>query len=344
MKKKLLIVTDAWYPQINGVVRTLTSTIDEITQQDEYEILVITPGRFKSFTLPRWMGIEQEIAFAYNVKDQIAEMIDGFNPDYIHIAVEGPLGIAARNYCVKKQLCFTTAYHTMFPEYLYAKYKMPLWVGYKFMRWFHEPSNVVMVATNSLRCQLQANGFLNKFKRWSRGVDTSIFNPERRNPLANTIKYALYVGRVSHEKNIEAFLKTNTPGLMKGVVGDGPLKDMLQKKYPDAVFAGTKTGVELAEFYANAEVFVFPSKTDTFGLVIIEALASGTPVVAYDVPSPCDVITPDVGVLSTQEDLSNAIQTAIQTINRGRCRELVEQRYTWSVATSQFLSNLVPVR
>lgn len=344
MKKKLLIVTDAWAPQVNGVVRTLTTTIEHISKSTDYELLVITPHQFKSFTLPKWLGIEQEISFVYGAKTQLWHMIDEFKPEFIHIAVEGPLGIEARNYCLEKQLCFTTAYHTMFPEYLYAKYKLPTWVGYNFMRWFHEPSSCVMVATDSLETQLRDNGFHNAFKRWSRGVDTWLFTPDKRNIFTVEPDYALYVGRVSHEKNIEAFLRADTGHLRKVVVGDGPLREHLQNKYPDVEFVGTKKGEELASYYANADVFVFPSKTDTFGLVMVEALACGTPVVGYNVPSPCDVLTPDVSVLSNEEDLSDAIQLAVQTIDRARCRMLVEQTYTWDLATLQFLSNLVPVR
>lgn len=344
MKKRLLIVTDAWSPQVNGVVRTLATTIEHIEQSGEYDLLVITPAMFKSFNLPKWVGVEQEISFAYGVTKQLNEMINNFKPEYIHIAVEGPLGVAARRYCVDKQLCFTTAYHTMFPEYMHAKYKIPVWVGYAYMRWFHNPSSVVMVATDSLKSTLQTHGFINTFKRWSRGVDTNLFHPGNRNVFTVKPDYALYVGRVSHEKNIEAFLTADTGELRKVIVGDGPLKDTLEQKYPEAEFVGTKRGEELAAYYANAAVFVFPSKTDTFGLVMIEALASGTPVVAYDVPSPCDIIESDVGVLSKEEDLSNAIRTAVQTVDRARCRALVEQRYTWDMATVQFLSNLVPVK
>lgn len=344
MKKRLLIVTDAAAPQVNGVVRTLTTTIEHISKKDEYELLVITPHYFNSFTLPKWMGIEQEISFVYSAKKQLWSMIDEFNPTLIHIAVEGPLGIEARNYCVEKQLCFTTAYHTMFPEYLHAKYKIPTWVGYKFMKWFHEPSCCVMVAIDSLETLLRSNGFVNSFKRWSRGVDTNMFASDSRSIYTIEPNYALYVGRVSHEKNIEAFLRSNTPNLRKVIVGDGPLREQLEEKYPDAEFVGTKKCEELAAYYANAAVFVFPSKTDTFGLVMVEALACGTPVVAYNVPSPCDILTPDVSVLSDDEDLSDAIQLAVQTIDRARCRMLVEQTYTWDLATFQFLSNLVPVR
>lgn len=343
MKKRLLIVTDAAAPQVNGVVRTLTNTIDYISKlTDEYELLVITPQQFKSFTLPAWMGIEQEISFVYGAKDLLWRMIDDFNPGYIHIAVEGPLGIETRNYCVVNQLCFTTAYHTMFPEYLQAKYNLPTWVGYAFMRWFHKPSSIVMVATKSLERQLQAQGFSNVFRRWSRGVNVQSFHPDNR--VDNGDTYALYVGRVSHEKNIEAFLKADTGTLRKVVVGDGPIREALQQKYPAVEFVGTKIGAELASYYASAEVFVFPSKTDTFGLVLIEALASGTPVVAYDVPSPCDIITTEIGVLSTHEDLTDAIRLAVQTVDRARCRAMVEQIYTWDMASAQFLSNLVPVR
>ena len=346
--RRILIITDAAEPQINGVVRTLKSTIDEINKRKDYDVFMITPADFKVINFPKWLRIEQEISFAYNIEKKLAKMIAGYDPEFIHIAVEGLLGIAARKYCLKNDLKFTTAYHTKFPEYLWHRFWIPTFLGYAYMRWFHKHSSTVMVATKSLEKSLIEHGFTNVFKHWSRGVDIELFNPEKRFTRAKIIKepkYALTVGRVSHEKNVEEFLKADIGNILKVVIGDGPIKNKLEKKYKNknVTFLGTKTGDELAWCYANADVFVFPSKSDTFGLVLIEALASGTPVVGYDVPSPCDIITDEVGILSKKNNLSDAITEAM-TKDRTKCRELVENNYTWEIATNQFIENLVPIR
>jgi len=266
-------------------------------------------------------------------------MIKKIDPDFIHITTEGPLGWAARKFCLKYDLNFTTAYHTMFPEYVNIKYHLPLSWGYHIVRKFHAPSSRVMVATMALEHQLMENDFPPKFGRWSRGVDLDLFHPKHRDPMFSE-PFALYVGRVSHEKNIQAFLTAETPDLTKIVVGDGPQLPSLKAKYKDVVFTGAKKGEDLAKFYANADVFVFPSKTDTFGLVMIEAMASGTPVAAYNEPNTTSIVVPGTG--ACHDDLNVAISQAL-TMSRLNCRQTAETLYSWDIATDQFLSNLVLV-
>jgi glycosyltransferase involved in cell wall biosynthesis len=327
---KLLIVSDAWHPQVNGVVRTIENTI-KCLEQRGWEVKVISPLDFPNFPMPGYA----EIAISYKVKKKLTQLIDDFCPDYIHLAVEGPIGIAARRYCLDKNYKFTTAYHTKFPEFVEARLGLSARMIYPFFRWFHAPSANVMTAIPTLARELTEHGFKNEFGTWSRGVDLELFSPERR--VEQESEFALYVGRVSHEKNIIAFLEAETE-LRKVVVGDGPQLEELRSKFPDVEFVGTKSGVELATYYASARVFVFPSKTDTFGLVMIEALASGTPVAAFNVPSPSDVITEEVGALS--DDLSEAIKIA-STKDQDDCYYFVKRHYTWERATEQFIKNLV---
>ncbi len=328
---KVLIVTDAWTPQVNGVVRTL-----EMLGQDlralGHEVRYATPeGRL---TLP--MPTYPEIRLSLFPRASLEREIRDYAPDAIHIATEGTLGLSARAICLKYGLPFTTSFHTRFPEYVHARFSFISEERvYRFLRWFHGPATAMMVATQSLKRELEGYGFKN-LRIWSRGVDIERFKPMENARLPYEGPIFLYVGRVAVEKNIEAFLCLDLPGT-KVVVGDGPARAVLERKYPQVKFVGPKTGDELTCAYAGSDVFVFPSRTDTFGLVTLEALACGTPVAAYPVQGPQDVIgdTP-VGALS--QDLGEACRKAL-TIDRGACRAFALSR-SWRACTLQFLSNL----
>lgn len=294
---------------------------------------MITPEQFRSVPCPTY----PEIRLALFPGRKMARTIESFRPCVVHIATEGPLGLTARRYCVSRGIPFTTAYHTKFPEYLAARSPIPARWTYKGMRWFHRPSAAVMVATATVENELTRHGFDN-IKRWSRGVDTDLFRPREKSFLDLPRPIALYVGRVAVEKNIEAFLALPEPH-SKVVVGDGPQMSQLAKKYPDVRFVGLKQGEELARYYAAADVFVFPSLTDTFGLVILEALACGVPVAAYPVAGPLDVIgDAPVGCLHT--DLATAVREALK-ISPEACRAHAE-RYSWAASAAQFLENVKP--
>ena len=262
-------------------------------------------------------------------------IIEDVWPAAIHIATEGPLGLIARRVCRKHGYPFTTSFHTRFPEYLNARWSLPVSWTYRWLRWFHEPASCVMVATPSIEASLRAHGF-QRLSRWSRGVDTALFRPRDKSFLPHPRPISLYVGRVAVEKSIDDFLCLDLPGT-KVVVGDGPQLPVLRRNYPEAVFVGAKHGEELACHYAAADVFVFPSRTDTFGLVMIEALASGLPVAAYPVPGPLDVIDgAPAGCLN--EDLGVAVRQAL-TIPSEICLEYAKT-YSWDNSTRQFLGNL----
>ena len=293
---RILLATDAWAPQVNGVVRTLTRVVADLREMGE-EVEVISPDQFPTFPLPTY----PEIKLAMGAHDKVQERFKAFEPEAIHIATEGPLGLAARRICLDWKLPFTTSYHTRFPEYVSARLPVPLAAGYAYMRWFHRPSGRLMVATETMREELAKHGFLN-ISLWSKGLDTEMFRPRGADEpdvfdgLARPIW--LNVGRVAVEKNIEAFVSLDLPGT-KVVVGDGPQRVELTTKYPGVVFAGAKFDAELATHYACADVFVFPSLTDTFGLVILEAWGAGTPVAAFTAPGPADIIPgTDAGVLA----------------------------------------------
>ncbi len=331
---RILLVTDAWSPQINGVVRTWQRVIREVEAKG-HEVEVISPDLFKTIPCPTY----PEIRLAMFPARALARRAEVFRPDAIHIATEGPLGQAARGYCLKKHLPFTTSYHTRFPEYFAARLPVPLAVGYWLMRRFHSASDAVLVATQTIRDDLEERGFPN-VTQWSRGVDTDLFRPRNDHALDLPRPIYLYVGRVAVEKNIEAFLKLELGIGTKVVVGDGPQRAELESRYPNVVFTGAKEGEELARHYASGNVFVFPSRTDTFGLVMLEALASGLPVAAYPVPGPLDVVNASgVGVLD--EDLGYAVQRAL-AIPSERCRAHA-MKYSWTVCAEQFLDNLQPV-
>ncbi|MEO0419235.1 MAG: glycosyltransferase family 1 protein [Pseudomonadota bacterium] len=329
----IAIITDAWHPQTNGVVRTLATTC-EILRGWGHEVSVISPEQFASIPAPTY----PEIRLALTVPGATGRELGRIKPDAVHIATEGPLGFAARRYCVHRGVPFTTAYHTQFPDYLARRTGLPAGAFWPYIRWFHRKSQRIMVATETIRAQLREQG-LTHLSHWSRGVDLSCFTPDAPPPP----EYAglrgpilLYVGRVAVEKNIEAFLACDTPGT-KIVVGDGPARAALQAKFPNALFLGKRTGRDLAGCYAGADAFVFPSKTDTFGLVMIEALACGTPVAAYPVPGPLDILTERVGTLS--DNLSTAIQSAL-TLDQKACAKHGAS-YSWEAATRQFLHGLV---
>jgi glycosyltransferase involved in cell wall biosynthesis len=331
---RILLVSDAWSPQVNGVVRTLQRVKQECEALG-HEVLAVSPEQFRTLPCPTY----PEIRLALRPGRTIARRIEQFRPSCIHIATEGPLGLAARRHCVRHGLPFTTSYHTRFPEYVHARAPVPLALGYAFMRWFHRPSSGVMVATRTIRDDLEGRGFVN-VKPWSRGVDTELFRPDHDPALDLPRPVYLYVGRVAVEKNLEAFLDVPLAKGAKLVVGDGPALPQLQAKHPEVHFAGARHGIELARHYACGDVFVFPSRTDTFGLVLLEALASGLPVAAYPVPGPLDVIG-DSGCGVLDHDLGRAMAAAL-AIPRARCLDHA-RRFSWHRCAEQFLGNLQPI-
>lgn len=331
----ITIVTDAWHPQTNGVVRTLSTTCD-ILRGSGHDVTVISPDNYASVPCPTY----PEIRLAITWPGAVGRRLSRLNPDAVHIATEGPIGLAARNYCVRRGIPFTTAYHTQFPEYVARRTGLDPDRIWPFIRWFHKPAQRVMVATRSIRAQLRERG-LHKLHHWSRGVDLECFTPDAPPPpefrdLEGPI--LLYVGRVAVEKNIEAFLSCDYSG-SKVVVGDGPARAELEAKFPKATFLGKRTGRELAGCYAGADVFVFPSKTDTFGLVMIEALACGTPVAAFPVAGPVDILTEEVGAMCNE--LARAIDVARYS-DSDACARLGAS-YSWETAARQFVSGLVPL-
>lgn len=330
---RIVIVTDAWLPQTNGVVRTLDRTAEQLRALG-HTVLVIEPGQFRTFPCPTY----PEIRLAWLPRRRIGRLLSEFVADAIHIATEGTLGSAARAWCRQQRLPFTTSYHTQFPEYVRARLPIPLALSYAYLRNFHGAAARTMVATATLQRQLEARGFRN-IARWTRGVDTQLFKPADKHWLKLARPVALYSGRVSVEKNIEAFLEFDWPG-DKVIVGDGPARAALEAKYPRAIFAGYRFGDELSRYVAAADVFVFPSRTDTFGLVLLEAMACGVPIAAYPVTGPIDVVEQGViGVL--KDDLRAAAFAALQLDPRD-CRNYALE-HTWEAATEQFLRNLAPV-
>jgi glycosyltransferase involved in cell wall biosynthesis len=331
---RILIVTDAWDPQVNGVVRTLKSTRRELERLG-HEVEMLTPLEFRTLPCPTY----PDIRLSMFPRRKVHRRMRGFAPQAIHIATEGPLGMAARAYALREGLPYTTACHTRFPEYVRARTGLPLTVTYAFLRWFHGPAKAVMVPTEVVRRDLLAFGFAeHKVVLWSRGVELDIFKPgpEMEHNLEKPI--FLCVGRVAVEKNLEAFLRLDLPG-SKWVAGDGPDLAKLKARYPDVTFTGVLGQQALASLYNAADVFVFPSKTDTFGLVLLEAMACGCPVAAYPVTGPVDVIgTSPAGALD--EDLRAACLRAL-SIPRAVARRHAE-RYSWEACTRQFLQHLHP--
>ena len=329
----VLIVTDAWHPQINGVVRSIELVAAELEKRG-ITVKMLTPNAFKTFPMPGY----GEIRLSRTLMKPVYAKIEEAQADAIHIATEGPLGIIARRWCRRYRVPFSTAYHTQFPEYLRARLPVPLRWSYRFLRWFHGAAKYCLVGTPHLKTLLENRGFSNAVI-WQKGVDTALFNPKKRGTLPYSGPVFLYVGRVAVEKNIEAFLGLDLPGT-KLVVGGGPSLERLKAEYTDVTFLGPKQGEELATLFASADVFVFPSKTDTFGLVLLEALASGAPVAAYPVTGPIDVIgDAPVGVLDP--DLRVAALKALD-VSRDECRAYAE-KFSWAASADQFLSYL-PIR
>lgn len=329
-KKHILIVTDAWYPQVNGVVRTLTYTREELTARG-HQVTMLTPEGYRTIPCPTY----PEIRLALFPASRVAQHIREYSPDVIHVATEGPLGLAARNFCLRNGLDFTTAYHTRFPEYIHSRIRLPLSISYRFVRWFHQPAQAVMAPTRKVISDLSAWRVGNPVL-WPRGVDLNLFFPPLKRKK-NKKPVLLYVGRVAVEKNIEAFLKLDIDA-EKWVVGDGPARVHLEKAFPEAVFFGMKSKEELPDYYGKADLFVFPSKTDTFGLVLLEAMACGLPVAAFPVSGPIDVIG-DSPAGALDDDLSQAVLRGLK-IKRSDARDYA-QNFSWSKATDIFESYLV---
>jgi glycosyltransferase involved in cell wall biosynthesis len=330
---RLLIVTDAWFPQVNGVVRTLTSVGEELIRRG-HNVRFLTPKGRRSVPMPFYPEIRLSIAGA----SAIGGEIDDFAPEAIHIATEGPLGWAARRACLDRDIPFTTSFHTRFAEYMGTRLPLPgirqlIWSA---LRRFHAPAQAVMVPTASIARQLREHGF-DKLKIWTRGVNHSLFKPEARRSLDFRKPILLCAGRLAVEKNIEAFLRLDIPGT-KVVVGDGPERAALEVKYRNAVFTGYRGDEDYARLIAAADVFVFPSLTDTFGLVMIEAMACGTPVAAFNVASPIDVVTPGVSG-ELDQDLAKAIERALK-LDRQRVH-LAAKKFTWTRTAEMFLTWLV---
>jgi glycosyltransferase involved in cell wall biosynthesis len=333
---KILVVTDAWKPQVNGVVRTLGALSRELSVLG-HEVRFITPERLATLPLPSY----PEIRLALFPRQTILRAIVEFKPDAIHVPTEGPMGFAARAICMERGFAFTTSFHTRFPEYVHARIPfVPKSAIYHALRDFHAAAHTTMVSTQSLKEELEEYGFDN-ISLWSRGVDVGEFKPDSKDAferlgLSLPRPLFLYVGRVAVEKNLDAFLSLELPGT-KIVIGDGPERQALQARYPHALFLGLRTGAELARLYAASDVFVFPSRTDTFGLVLLEALACGLPVAAFPVCGPRDVIgSAKVGVL--RENLREACLAAL-SIPSEACRAFALTR-SWRASAEQFLGHL----
>ncbi|MBR0713153.1 glycosyltransferase family 1 protein [Bradyrhizobium liaoningense] len=326
---RILVATDAWHPQVNGVVRTLTKLADAATSLD-VEFSFLTPQSFRTFAMPSY----RDVRLAMPRPARIARLIEEARPDSIHIATEGPIGLMVRRYCLQRGLPFTTSFHTRFPEYVRARVPVPESLIWRALRRFHGVSRAVMAATPALARELGERGFGNVVL-WPRGVDTNLFHP-RAIDLCLPAPVFLCVGRVAVEKNLDAFLGLDLPGT-KLIVGDGPARASLEQAYPDAIFLGERHGEALAEIYAAADVFVFPSRTDTFGLVLLEALASGLPVAAFPVKGPRDVLgEAPVGVLD--EDLRGACLAALD-ISRQACVEFAAN-HTWEASARAFVNSI----
>ncbi len=341
---RIAIATDAWYPQINGVVRTLGATVTELDRRG-YEVELVTPERFFTVPMPGYSSIRLALAPRFNVR----KMLDAFAPEVVHISTEGPIGWSARSWCLSRNIPFTTAFHTRFPDYAAVRTGISSERFWPFMRRFHAPSKAVLAATASLQEELAHRGF-ERVKPWDRGIDQWLFRPdgEKHHEFEGLPRpIMLNVGRVAAEKNLETFLELDVPGT-KVVVGDGPMLDELRSRFPDAVFLGPLAGEELASAYRSADCFVFPSLTDTFGLVVIEALACGLPVAAFPVPGPIDILGAEgrgvgntmpatVGALNT--DLEHAIGKAL-TLDR-MAAAAFGAGFTWERATDRFVDAIV---
>ncbi len=334
---RVLIVSDAWAPQVNGVVRTLEATAATLRGWG-HAVEVIGPAGFRGLPVPT----EPSLRLALAPGRALARRVDAFAPDALHIATEGPLGWAARALCRRRGWRFTTSFHTLFPDYLHARLLVPPRWSWAALRRFHAPSAGVLVATARMEALLAAQGFT-ALRRWERGVDTALFRPgAMEDPFSGLPRPVfLSVGRLAAEKNLPAFLALDLPGT-KVVVGDGPQAAALRARFPGARFLGARQGPALAACFASADAFVFPSRTDTFGLVMLEALACGTPVAAFPVQGPLDVLPEGAPVGALDEDLRAACLRALAA-DRAACRRHAEAR-SWDAATRRFLDLLVPLR
>ena len=331
MRKKILVVTDNLRTQINGVVTTFKN-IESHARDDGFDIVYLDPGQFPHCSAPGYAEVK------LSWPRHIGKKIEAIDPDHIHIATEGPIGFAARLYCDSRGLGYNTSYHTKFPEFLKKMYHIPECVTYAYLRWFHKHSGRVLTTTPTMVDDLRRHGFYCDIRAWTRGVDRGVFNSDLRKEKLTGRPILLSVGRVSREKGLDDFCQLDYPGATKIVVGDGPYKAELERKYPDVHFAGVKTGVELAEYFANADCFVFTSRADTFGVVIIESLAVGTPVAAYPVAGPMDILENGItGHMS--EDLKTSIDVCL-SLPRDRV-EQASQRWTWSQCWEIFKQNLI---
>jgi glycosyltransferase involved in cell wall biosynthesis len=333
MTKTILIITDNLPDQINGVVTTYKN-IEACATRDGYNIMVLHPGWFRYVDCPGYN--EVKIAYPRNMGKKIEEIA----PDYIHIATEGPLGLWARAYLSLCDIRHNTAYHTKFPEGLKKLFGVPEFLTWRFVKWFHKHSGKVLTTTDSMVAELRAHGFGGEVVPWTRGVDRTIFKPTYRN-RDDDRKVLLCVARVSKEKNLEDFFKLEYPKSRKIMVGDGPMLEIYKKRYPDVEFVGFKTGADLAKYYANADVFVFPSRWETFGIVMIESMACGTPVAAYPCQGPEDVV--ENGVTGyMEEDLATAVHRCLG-LNRKKVLK-GSQRWTWDRAWQIFKEHLVSAK
>jgi glycosyltransferase involved in cell wall biosynthesis len=326
---RLALVTDAWMPQVNGVVRTLSTTVDMLRARGA-AVLVVSPDQFRSVPMPSY----PEIRLAFAGPGRVGRMIEAHGANAVHIATEGPLGLAARRHCLRVGRPFTTSFHTRFPDYVAARTGLSPSAGWRYLRWFHAAARAILVATPSLAAELHAHG-LAQTRPWSRGVDLSAFRPGLPPPDAYRglpRPILLNVGRVAVEKNLEAFLDLAVPG-SKVIVGDGPALGALMARYPEAHFLGPMFGEALARAYAGADLFVFPSRTDTFGLVLIEAMASGLAVAAYPVQGPLDVVA-DSGAGALDEDLARAVAAALRIPRAAAVARAAA--FSWEAAADQF--------
>jgi glycosyltransferase involved in cell wall biosynthesis len=331
---RIAIVTDAWTPQVNGVVNTLKAT-QQCLVNGGHEVLMCDPGDLPTYSCP----IFPDIRLVRKPDAKVKSSLDAFAPDAIHIATEGPMGLAARRYCMNRGLGFTTSYHTRLPEYIRANSPLPMALTYRWLRWFHAPAQAVMAPTPGIKSMLERRGFDNVVL-WGRGVDTNLFRPARQDYTCIARPLHLYVGRVVLEKNVDDFLRLDLPG-SKWVIGDGPMREKLEALYPEVRFLGPKEHSELAAYYNCADVFVFPCRHDALGLVMAEAMACGVPVAAYPVDGPRDVVAHGrSGILDA--DLGKACYEALRLRKSQVRRHALE--LSWGDATQQFLRNLHPAR
>ena len=332
--KKIALISDAWVPQVNGVVTTFQSVIP-LLEKKGFEIKILHPEMFNNFSYP-WY---KEIKISFNTKTVTEKFFKEFNPDIVHIMTEGPVGFAGRKYCLKNKLRYTSSFHTRFPDYIKQRAYIPKSLTYSILRRLHDNSVNVLVPSLSMVEELERYNFKN-LKVWNRGVDTELFNPNKRIRNDNDIQLT-YVGRVAIEKNIEEFLKMPSH-LPKIVVGGGPSLKSYAKKYPDVEFVGFKKGKELADYYRDAACFVFPSLTDTFGIVLIEALACGTPLAGFNVTGPKDIVIEGVNGSLDDKNLENAVKRALQVDRTSTFNS--SKTYTWDTVAEQFVNSLVPMK